>query len=308
MKTIFKIALLTLIGFSFSACLKDDPITDYSEDAIKPIVLIPNGNFPKTASVAPVALDFKPTAQTVDLYARVSYGKPLDKDVTVTFVKDPAVIAEYNAKFGTKYEELPAAAYKLPSLTVVIPAGQQEVKVPIELFADKIDLSKSNMIAFRLSDASGQTIASNFSKMVFPVLVKNVYEANYQVNGYFYHPSAPRAINEVKYLATVSGNRSEVSRLGDLGGWSFRFDINGAKIENWESIGSTPTAPAAGFMTLDNPFGNATYPGPGGFTSAAFGNTYDAGTKTFKMHYGYAGGSTGQNGYSREIFETWVRK
>lgn len=305
MKTIFKIALIALVGFSFSGCLKDEPITDYTDTSIKPVVLIPNGNFPAVQSVNPIALDFKSTAQTVDLYARVSWSKPLDKDITVTFAKDPSIIAAYNTKFGTKYEELPAAAYKLPSLSVVIPAGQQEVKVPIELFADKIDLAKSNMIAFRLTDASGQTVASNFRQIVFPVLVKNIYEGNYNVTGYFYHPSAPRGISATKYMSTVSGTRCE-GQVGDLGGWGFRFDV-AANVTNWESSGSTPAAPSAGFMTLDNPFGNGTYPGPGGFTSALFPNTYDAATKTFKFHYGYAGGSTGQTGYSREIFETWKK-
>ncbi len=305
MKTIFKIALLTLIGFSFSACLKDEPITDYTEDSIKPIVIIPNGNFPKTATVNPVALDFKSTAQTVDLYARVSWGKPLDKDVTVTFVKDPSVIAAYNTKFGTKYEELPAAAYKLPALSFVIPAGQQEAKVSIELFADKIDLAKSNMIAFRLTDASGQTIASNFNQIVFPVLVKNIYEGNYNVTGYFYHPSAPRGISATKYLSTVSGTRCE-GQVGDLGGWGFRFDV-AASVGGWESAGSTPASPQAGFLSVDNPFGNGTYPGPGGFTSAAFPNTYDAASKTFKFHYGYGGGASGPSGWSREIFEAWKK-
>lgn len=305
MKTIFKITLLVLIGFSFSACLKDEPITDYTENAIKPVILIPNGNFPAVQSVNPIALDFKSTAQTVDLYARVSWSKPLDKDITVTFAKDPSIIAAYNTKFGTHYEELPAAAYKLPALSVVIPAGQQEIKVPIELFADKIDLTKSNMIAFRLTDASGQTIASNFRQIVFPVLVKNLYEGNYAVTGYFYHPSSPRAINATKYLSTVSGTRSE-GQVGDLGGWGFRFNV-APSVTGWESAGSTPAAPQAGFLSADNPAGNGTYPGPGGFTSAAFPNTYDAATKTFKFHYGYGSGSSGPSGWSREIFETWKK-
>lgn len=301
MKTIFKIALIALVGFSFSGCLKDEPITDYTDTSIKPVVLIPNGNFPAVQSVNPIALDFKTTAQTVDLYARVSWSKPLDKDITVTFAKDPSIIAAYNTKFGTKYEELPAAAYKLPSLSVVIPAGQQEVKVPIELFADKIDLGKSNMIAFRLTDASGQTVASNFRQIVFPVLVKNVYEGNYKVTGYFYHPSAPRNINATKYLSTVSGTRCE-GQVGDLGGFNFRFDV-GPSVSNFEPTGSTTGQAYSGFMTTDNPAGNGTYPGPGGFTSAAYPNTYDAATKTFKLHYGYGAATA----YSREVYEIWVK-
>lgn len=307
MKNLSKIFLLTFLAFSLNACLEDEPITDYSEEAIAPIILIPNGNWPSVVKANPVALDFKSTAQIVDLYARVSWSKPLDKAVTVTFQKDVTIIDAYNKAFGTNYVELAPAAFKLPGLTVTIPAGTQEVKVPVEIFADKIDLSKNNMIAFRIADAGGQNVASNFRQIVIPVLVKNSFEASYKVTGYFFHPSAPRSINASKYMATVSATRCE-GQVGDLGGWGFQFDVNGTNVNNWSAAGSTPAAPQSGFLAVDNP-GNIAFPVPlGTFTHANYPNTYDAGSKTFRFHYGYGGGSSGPNGWTRQIVEAWVRQ
>jgi len=184
MKTIFKIALFILIGFSFNACLNDEPITDYTEGSIKPIVLIPNGNFPALNPIAPTTLEVSATPANLDLYARVSWSKPLDRDVTVTFAVDPTIVTDYNAKFSTKYEALASDAYQLPSpFSVVIPAGQTEAKVSIKLFSQKVDLSKQTMLALRIVDAGDQTVASNFRKMVFPIAVKNIYDGTYEITG-----------------------------------------------------------------------------------------------------------------------------
>lgn len=308
MKSLLKITLFLFLAFSLNACLEDEPINDYTQ--IQPIVIIPNGNWPASASISPKTLDFKPEPQNLDLYARVSYENPLKEDVTVTFQLDAKVIEDYNKKFGTAFTELPAAAYKLPNpFTVVIPAGQTTAQVAIQVFADKIDLSKPSMLAVRLTQAGNQTIASNKSVMVFPVAVKNAYHASYTVAGYFFHPSSPRAINASKDISTISSNRCQ-AELGDLGGagYKFRFDVNGGNCENWESLEACPPAPAAGFMSEDNPAGIGTYPGPGGFTKDVYNNSYNAGSKKFFFHYGYGAGSSGQAGYTRQVYETWTRK
>jgi len=307
MKNLFKITLLSFLVFALSACLKDEFITDYSEEAIGPIILIPNGNWPSVVKANPVALDFKSTAQIIDLYARISWLKPLDRAVTINFQKDAGIITAYNKAFATNYVELAPAAFKLPGLTVTIPAGTLEVKVPIEVFADKIDLSKNNMLAFRIADAGSEPVASNFRQIVIPILVKNTFEASYKVTGYFFHPSAPRSINASKYLATVSATRCE-GQVGDLGGWGFQFDISGKHVKNWRAAGATPSSPASGFLDVDNP-GNIAFPVPlGSFTHANYPNTYDAGSKTFRFHYGYGGGSSSPAGWTRQIVESWVRQ
>ncbi|MEP7322006.1 MAG: DUF1735 domain-containing protein [Saprospiraceae bacterium] len=307
MKNIINLLAIVLM-ISATSCLRDEPITDYTDAAIKPIVLIPNGNWPSVQKANPIAFDFKTTGQDIDLYARVSWVRPLDKDITVNFAKDASIITAYNAALGTNYVELSAGAYTLPTLAVVIPAGKLEAKVTIKVFADKVDLTKNNMLAFKIVDAGDQPIASNFRQMVFPVLVKNIYEANYNVTGYFFHPSAPRSINAAKYMATISGDRVE-GQLGDLGGWFFQVQItNESKLTSFISNGATPAPPAAGLMTIDNGAGIPTYPGPGGFDHATYPNDYNATTKTFRIHYGYATGAAGEKEYTRQMYEKWVRQ
>jgi len=131
----------------------------------------------------------------------------------------------------------------------------------------------------------------------------------YRDSGYFFHPSAPRVINSDKIITQVSINRYQLD-LGDLGssGYAFQFDVDGSNnLVNWSAVGSAPVAPASGFMTTDNPGGFAftvtPLPGTTPYTQNVYNNTYNHATKTFYLHYGYAVGSSGQNGYSRQIYE-----
>lgn len=312
MKQFFKIGIIA--GFAsmmFTSCLKDTPTTDYSDKAIKPIILVPNGNWPRTQSAAPIALDFSPTPYEVRVYARVSWDKPLSKSVDVTFKEDAAAIADFNTKFGSNWVKMNATAYSIPSLKVTIPAGQQEAYIPVKVFPDKVDLTKFNMLAFTITDASGETVSTNYQTILVPILIKNEYEANYTVSGYFFHPSAPRSISSTKRFSTINGTRVE-GGLGDLGGWFFRVDISGTNLTNWEAVGSTPTAPSSGLFSADNP-GSIVYPGPlfpgtAPWVQTTYNNTYNAATKTFFLHYGYGGGSTGPTRWTRNIYEKWVRQ
>lgn len=314
MRKLFKI--FSVAGFTavlFVSCLKDDPITDYTDKAIKPVVLIPNGNFPRNSSITPLGIDFTPMPYIQRLYARVSWDKPLSKSIDVTFKEDDVAISDYNTSFGTNYVKLNSNAYQIPSLKVTIPAGQKEAYIPITIFPDKVNLAQDNMLSFTITDASGETIASNFKTFLLPLIIKNIYDADYTTTGYVFHPSAPRALDDVKHIYTVTDVTSEAG-VGDLypQNYWFRFNVTGNNLTNWVAVGSCPTAPSSGFFTADNP-GSIAYPGPefpgqGQWLYSVYNNTYDAGAKTFWMHYGYGVGSTGQNGWSRSFYEKWVRQ
>lgn len=296
----------------FTSCLKDTATTDYSDKAIKPIILVPNGNWPRTQAAAPVALDFTSTPYEVRVYARVSWDKPLGKSVEVTFKEDDAAIGAFNAKFSQNWVKMNSAAYSIPTLKVTIPAGEQEAYIPVKVFPDKVDLTKFNMLAFTITDASGETVSSNYQSILVPILIKNIYEASYGVTGYFFHPTASRAINLTKYFSTIDGSSVE-GQLGDLGGWGFRLSISGSNVTNWVATGSAAGAAASGFMTLDNPgaigFAGTAQPGAGPWVHTTYNNTYDAATKTMYLHYGYNFPSgTNQNAFTRQIYERWIRK
>jgi len=129
---------------------------------------------------------------------------------------------------------------------------------------------------------------------------------NYTATGYFYHPSAPRYINQQITITKIKSNTYQMD-IGDLGvsGYSFQFDIDANnKLVNWVAVGSAPPAPASNFMTADNPGNFSFYPGSvPGFLHNTYNNRYDPATRTFYMHYGYQPGATSQNQFQRMIYE-----
>ncbi len=135
---------------------------------------------------------------------------------------------------------------------------------------------------------------------------------NYQITGYFFHPTSPRAISNAKTIQQIGTNKYQAF-LGDLGpqGYSFSFEVDASyKLINWQPVNSTPTSPSSNFMTSDNP-GGVPYtvtplPGDVPWVHNTYNNTYDPATKTFYMHYGYGVGSTDETGFSRQVYEKWV--
>lgn len=131
----------------------------------------------------------------------------------------------------------------------------------------------------------------------------------YEAEGYFFHPSLPRAYSYTKSVIWVEANRYQLN-LGDLGasGYRFLFEVDAENnLINWEAVDVTPAAPSSGFMTMDNPGGiSFTAPIPPGtspYLHSIYNNRYDPVTKTFYLHYGYAIGSTGETGFTRQVYE-----
>jgi hypothetical protein len=290
---------------------RNDLATDFSK--ITPIVEllagepITSGN-PTRFKV--LALDIKPEATTVNVY--VNYAAPglAPNDINVTVALDPEGLAAYNTAHGTEYAIPAADAYSLPTTTVTIKKGERFAIVPILVNTSKVDLALQNAVPLKIVDASGVTITANNSALIYALVVKNEYDGDYIVTGWFFHPAAGRAIDGTKHLSTVNAIRLEGS-IGDLGS-PFQFDVVDNKLVNWSSDAFTST----GFMTADNPGGvdysdpsnDGHVPGDATFNQTIYNNTYDPVTKTFYMHYGYrAGVVTGESGYTRQIYEKWVR-
>ena len=257
-----------------------------------------------------LSLNAAPASETVGLFdINVFAGKDLKPkaDVQATLVADPASVT------ANGLTPLPAGAATFPSLTVTVPKDKGVITFTMALNKSALDLSKVYGVAFKLTTVSEGVINELSKELVVAIIIKNAYHADYTVTGLFFHPSAPREIAASKSLSTLGAARCR-AQVGDLGGWNFDFDVSGTSITNWGGNGATPAPPSAGFMTADNPGRtdfSAAAPyntGVAPFNHATYGNTYNAATKTFWMHYGYAGGSTGQNGYTRQIYEKWVRK
>jgi hypothetical protein len=101
------------------------------------------------------------------------------------------------------------------------------------------------------------------------VYVANAYSGEYFSEGYFSHPSSPRAINRAKTLVPINLNTVE-TEYGDLGssGWKMWLQVN--------EDNSVTVIPKGSANTGTVPSGP---------------NSYDPTTKTFTLNYQYSGGT-----------------
>ncbi len=135
----------------------------------------------------------------------------------------------------------------------------------------------------------------------------------YNDDGYSFNAPYSSSLSFIKLVTLVSPNVYEMNfgAQGNIGNKGFKFqfslDLNN-NIINWVAIGNTPSDPSSGLMTADNP-GNScpaytAYSGfPYGYVSSRYNNRYNPLTRTFYLHYGFGIGSTGQNGYTTQVYE-----
>ncbi len=160
---------MMLVVSLFTSCLKDDAVNDYTN--IEAVIIIPNGNWPKATAITATKVGVAETL-TSAVYARISWDRPLSKDVVVTFAEDAGAITAYNNVFKTTFVSLNADAYKLTSYKVTIKAGENNANVPLEIYGSKIDFAKSNMLAFSITDAAGEKVSSNYKTYLVPITKK----------------------------------------------------------------------------------------------------------------------------------------
>ncbi len=146
----------------------------------------------------------------------------------------------------------------------------------------------SQPLTYEVTAANGQK--RTWTVNIAPLPIINKYEGSYTSNGYFYHPSSPRAITNLVKSVLSAGSNSVIVDLGDLGssGYSALFTID--ESTNDLTITAAPGAAGAPYtmFTSGLPVTNPGYsPQWGGSTSC--NNTYDPATKTFYVRYGYMG-------------------
>ncbi|WP_169472331.1 DUF1735 domain-containing protein [Pedobacter hiemivivus] len=158
--------LMLLMACVLSSCLKtDDGILDYR--GIEPLVINPKANFPSKAIFAAPAIDSAFGVTKLNLRAKYSFQMPAPRALKVTFVRNDALITQYNLVNGTNYLPLPTDSYEMSGTQVVIEAGSQEGVLPIKVLPAKISGANKYIIAFSLSDADGVNIAENFKSIVY---------------------------------------------------------------------------------------------------------------------------------------------
>lgn len=253
-----------LIGFGISSCVKERNGLTTLTTVASPgeIAEISQPGF------RALAFELSTTPQLVKAYVNVAAPTPVKEDVTVTLALDPKGLELYDTANHASFIMLDPAAYSIPDFKVVIKKGENLGFLPITIRPDKVDLSKANAIALKITDASGRAISQNFQSVIYAILVKNKYDGEYHAKGYFSHPTAPRDIDRDKHMATVNANTVE-TELGDLGNWLMQLTVNANNTISFKPTGASNTTAA---LLNDDP---------------VYNNTYDPATKTFKLKYGY---------------------
>ena len=307
--------------FIFSGCLKDKGFEDHEYGINRPEDSPPGVGFPwaTSADVNITSVNVSTSPQTVQTPTIIfAADQPAPQDIHVNLTANPALVAAYNAANpGSPLATFPAGAYSIPSLKVTIPKGERMGALNITIpTTNGLSFSSIYGLGFTIAsvDEPGIKIADNMKNVVIGINVANQYAGSYNTSGYFFHPTGPRGMQDIKDLQTKSADEC-IAGLGDLYGANYYFDfkIVGSNLTNWLHRGATPPVPSSGFMTMDvpNPAG-VTFPGPqpgqAPWLHSTYNNTYDAASKTFWMHYGYGVGSTGQTGYTRQCYEKWVKK
>lgn len=302
-----------------TSCTKEAGIyTEGGSDGIIELADLPSRTSSTIYSIVTKSFD---AATEIDFPVVINYtgtsGVP--SDITLNVAINDAAVTAYNTASSTSYLILPSTLYTVATNTVTIPAGSKTGTFHIKLKTSSFDFSKSYALGISITSASAGTISGNYSTGIFRVVAKNAYEASYGVTGWFFHPTAGRAISATYAMSTLGIDKCSVP-FGDLGSssYNFSFDVSGSTLTNYAPLGSTPTGLNSGFMTADqagasatwvNSSGSADKPGTSPWLHSTYNNSYDATNKTFYMHVGYVStGGTGQASWTRQVYEKWVRK
>lgn len=260
-----------LISTLSTGCLKDQEFEDgvwgTKKDEDSRVVDM----YGPLSGLVVASLDISPLDTTFDIVTVRLLGEPLKGDLVVNLKLNPTAVDDYNAKYGTHYQVLPANLYTLPSMTTRITAGTNKAVLKAKLVPNNLT-GASYALGFTIESVSdaGVQVSGNFKTQVAAIGIKNKYQGNYRSVGYFDHPTSPRAINRDKFVSTVNTVTSEME-LGDLGQY-IKVTVNPDNSLNVEpGTGTSGTS-----ALVDEMPGDPTY-----------NNTYDPATKTFKLKYGY---------------------
>jgi hypothetical protein len=224
-----------------------------------------------------------------------------DNDVSITVGVNVAALTAYNATVpagGIKYTLAPTTIYSLPSTKAVLKKGNtMSEPFIIEFKPNMLDLAVSYMLPLSItaiSGAPGDVAKAPGTGTTYLHIIGNPLAGNYNAQGYFYHPSVPRAFTRTGasgFLTPVS-DKALVTELGDLGGSGyyavltvpdpFATTIQNVTISVYPGSISPVYQWDAGLPSTGTPI-YAPVPLPDWGKSAQCHNTYNPATKTFYL-------------------------
>ena len=291
------IFMSSLLIITTTGCLKDDAFDNGSIQSthntgalIKPIEIKLAAN--NAGNFFVLGVDNSTSDTTVDLVPlNLATADAAPGDIHVTVELDAALVNDYDTINAAGYMIPPSNMFTIVNPEVIIPKGSHTGYLQIK-FKPSDFLGGSWALGFKIASIkeAGYSISGNLSTGIAAIVVKNQYDGTYLSTGYVYHPSAPRSLDEIKELTTVSAN-AVACGFGDLGGAGYVALLTVDPVTNKVTISDYSTGiPIVGFDS-GLPDSNPGYT-PQWSGSSKCNNTYDPATKTFYIRMGYLG-STG---------------
>lgn len=294
-KIITSFFLVATIVIGFTSCLKDKEFDNHEYGINDPDTQPPGVGFPLAAKAKnTVGVNVSSSPQSVDgvVYVNLETGKAASSDVHVTLQLNDALRTAYNTGNGSSIQQFPTNLYTLAT-AVTIPAGARNAQIPVTISnTTSLDPNKTYGVGVTIASVDGgYTVASNLKDLLIEFSIKNKYHGTYHSVGYIYHPTAPRAVDQVDDILTAGAN-SVTFPFGDLGGQGYIGLATVDQTTNKLTVDAAPGSPAAPWTQFDAGL-PSTNPGytPQWSGSAQCNNTYDPATKTFYIRVAYLGGT-----------------
>jgi hypothetical protein len=290
MKLTSLVIVSVLLLFTGTGCLKDKGFDDNKYGLNHPEDSPVGVGFAQALNKINVtSINNEDTAQTMLVaLTNLLSDEPADQDIHVTIEQDPTVVTAYNTADDNNdgvfdnvpLAAMPASAYTIKSLSVVIPKGQRTVFLSLTIPKAKstLDLTKTYGFGFRIASVQEQgiTISSNLRRTLVGVAIKNKYDGVYSMKGYSLRAGDP-------------------AKTGNFTGEEMTLVTAGADIVDFADlqVWADHTGVGIGEPKLDiNPATNkVTITSSGGATNApGYDSRYDPATKTFYISFTWGGG------------------
>ena len=187
MKKILYLSMILLVGLS--GCLKNTS-TNFTQSASGSPNTVQFATSTLGQWIDTLRLGFSQTSVVpsatpipAPIYAELQSSNASLASSAITIAKTPALVAIYNAAKLSNYQLLPDSTYSIVSTTVTTDASGKAT-FQLSLFSNKIDLTIPYAVGLTISAATGATVSSNRSQVVFAVGVKNNYDGIYNLKGY----------------------------------------------------------------------------------------------------------------------------
>lgn len=218
MKNIFIPSLFAaMIFIAGTGCIKDKGFEN-NEYGINDPDNSPAGiGFPEAVNVINIkGVNFVTTPQTInDPLVNLESGKPAPKDLHITLVANPSLVAAYNSDpNNSPLTALAANLYNIPTLKITIPAGKTFGSIAINIpNASLLSTSETYGFGFSIAtiDEPGYIIASNLKNILVAINVKNRYDGVYKLKVRMTAPNNDRPTVNVATTWSWGGNISMIT-------------------------------------------------------------------------------------------------